>query len=499
MKLANAILLAALLTVLGAGPLAADDGTTEAWSTYMARADYLMQLGRFPEARAAYQDVCAQFPGTIAVDRAVVGIARTHLAEEDYHSGITYLEDVLVKSSDLDSKTEARQLYCNLERAFRNARTRATRNYNSIKAEYDDISWWNIFKIFTKLGLRSDLRAAEKELQELTDLHNAFNPSLLLPDAYAEEPVAETTTETAASDTTTTDETTDETGDETADESTDEEEDQEALDRARAYELLQEDIARLIALIPDDKLDEVASIVSIDGSTTTTASAPSTTETTVDSVVGSELTSDTTDEIVSAPVDTVTTSAIDELPTEVIGEGDDLVTVSTDTTETTTVASDDATVGTTEATEVVSTDATETTTDAPAAASDPAVVTEPATTQASIGELRQAYIGAYQAYIRATQSGDPAATQQALADYRSALQTFTNAQSALVGAPTSTAGTGGTNDAPAAPSSTSPSASVNTSVTLPAGSVITTDRAGRVVLGNRNQPQVTSRRSLQQH
>ena len=312
------------------------------------RADYLMNLGRYVEARSAYQDVAADNPGTDLVDKATVGIARSYMAEEDYRTGITFLEDVLTSSSSMAGKEEAQTLYCNMERAFRNSRTRATQNLNELQSEYDDISWFNIFKIFKKFGLRSDIKKAEKELQNLSDLHNLFNTSLLLPDAYTEPAIdivdADDTTDGDVADEDTdedVDEDTDEDTDEDVDEDTDEEVTQEDIDRARAYEILQDDIARLIALVPEENQDEIPGIVSIDGEEVIVNAAGTTiavdgedgtvsvSNDEVDIAVsvaddGADETVDEELDLASAPSTSATTETTSET---IIGEGDELVAV----------------------------------------------------------------------------------------------------------------------------------------------------------------------------
>lgn len=475
------------------------------WENLMGRADYLMGIGRYVEARAVFQDITYQYPATPAVDRAVVGIAKSYLAEEDYRAGVSYLEDVLTKSGDLESRKEARELYGNLERSFRAARVSATQARDAKQAEYDDISWWNIFKIFTKLGLRSDLKDAEKDLNEIASIHNMFNPNLLMPDAYA--------------DTGTADETTDETTDDTAasdtasEGATDETTSTEDMDRARAYDILKDDIARLIALVPDEKQDEVSDIVSAAGTTPTSDEAVIDTDDSTDdaaaeaagedegttdetdelvtddtagspddtAVVGSELTTDTSDEVGSDDEAAVEVAADETDETtgvvEVIGTGDEVAAIDETATTTESVAAEDETsaeVAVAETTDVVVEDA------APAAPS------------MTVGELRQAYVNAYQVYIRAHQSGDPAQIQEALAAYRTSLQAFNEAQTSYRNVQVN-----GPADAPSAASTTETPAVKTPVPAVPAGVVVPTDRLGRVTSGGLDSGIRSSRGGLQ--
>ena len=103
----------------------------------LRHATYLASVGDYQRARDTFYSVCEQFPGTTAVDKAVVGIAKTYLGEEDYRRSIMYLEDVLVKSANMEARTEARNLYTTLEKHFRTARTRAETFFTEKKAEYE--------------------------------------------------------------------------------------------------------------------------------------------------------------------------------------------------------------------------------------------------------------------------------------------------------------------------------------------------------------------------
>ena len=545
--LRKAVLLC-VVTCLCCTPLMAEDPAP--WSTYMDRAEYLMSLGRYPEARSMYQNVCSQFPGTVAVDRAVVGISKTHLAEEDYRGGISYLEDVLTKSSDIESKTEARQLYCNMESAFRNARTRATRHYTAIEQEYDDISWWNIFKIFKKLDLRGDLKEAEKDLQELSDLHNLFNPSLLLPSAYADSPVepidgeaddgeadedeadddeaddgeaddGEADEDEADEDEADEDEADEDEADEDeADE--DEADEEEDMSRDLAYEVLEEDIARLISLIPDEKIADASAVISGEVSEETTVTAPVDSKLVTESAVGSALSTDTSDDQSVGGVIT-TTETIDEEASDVIGEGDSLVTISEDETGATTETAEESTSegsivattatasspSTTVTTQMVASEDKKEETSGPAAPTGTIIKDEreSSPTVKSVAELKRDYIAAYQDYVRATQSGDPAEVQAAMEAYRQAREAYNEGQVRDNSVSTG-GGTGGTNgNGSAENGGASPSAPVGTpsaaTGTLPdgtpvsSGAVLSTDRIGRVRVGDRNSDNLNSRVGLQ--
>lgn len=510
--------LALLMTVavlLMATSVMAQEISSNSSNPQIQRADYLMNLGRFVEAREAYQDVAADNPGTDLVDKATVGIARSYMAENDFQTGITFLEDVLTSGSSMGGKEEAQTLYCNMERAFRNSRTRATQNLNSIQAEYDDISWFNIFKIFKKLDLRSDIKKAEKELQELSDLHNLFNTALLQPDAYTEpavDPVEDTTTDDSGDEDTTDDETTDE------DTDTDEEQTQDEIDRARAYEILQDDIARLIALVPEENQDEIPGIVDVDGedatvvvSTPGAAIAVDTEEGTVsvktdDVEIAVSVADDGLDETVDEELDTESLpsapATTDTTSETVIGEDDVLVAVVDDkvdsvdeepVTSTASVVADEITssVGV----EIV-------TSGTPAAADTTEEETEVAVVPATIGELKQGYITAYQAYIKAHQSGDPAAVREAMTAYRAALRSYQDAQNNVVSNESVTSGDEAS-DSPAAASTTGSESSTTDSgdqrVFTPSSNVVT-DRLGRARTSttslNRSTTLQNSRRSF---
>ena len=130
--------------------------------------------------------------------------------------------------------------------------------------------------------------------------------------------------------------------------------------------------------------------------------------------------------------------------------------------------------------------------------------TEEVSVSLSIGELKEAYINSYQVYIKAYQSGDPVAVREAMAAYRTSLQTFNEAQANIMTSDSVLSGDDAINDSPAAASDTESNVSDSDTSTdsrtfVPVNNTVT-DRLGRIdsrTTGTtRNSSMSDSRRSF---
>lgn len=422
------------------------------WAPVLQQARFEMNRGDFDQARSLLDQMRQDFSQQIAQDRAAAGLASTYLKEKRYAEAIQSLEDSMAAS-----ETElfgSRQLYAAIERRVGRARNRAREEVARRQAEYDDISWWNVFKLFTKLDKRKQLKQAEEDLEELEGIYSEFEPALLFPIGMprilpvldglieATELTTETTTEEGATEEGTGDgddedsaatESSDEgTGDDSAasedseeadegstsekaetDESTVVEESSEenpeaaetstvsvtadevaSLNRQTAYETLSEEIDGLLALIPEDKLAEADAI--LDGipgmeSLETEASAAASEETTDDDIL-----TDFSEEATGVSTD-------EEVEVAELDEAAD-----TDESATPTEGTLDTVGGS----------------DSAASADVVAAETEATPAAATPVNAREAYVAAYQALQAAIRSGDQEAIQAARDEYLVAVQTM---------------------------------------------------------------------------
>ncbi len=483
--LSTLVLLAALLCFQSPPPAAAQGDDHPTARELLQQAEYRFRLGEYEDARSIYQEILFRYPGTIWVDKAVVGIARSHLAEGDYAAGIRYLEDVLSKSNDLESRVEAHRLYIRLESRIRRLRTSAYEAYVAKQQEYDSISWFNIFKIFKKLRLKSELARARHDYEEISRLHDLFNPSLLVPPiSYGgtdEEETAgeETASEEATGSTTTTGEV--------------DREGESRRERLRSIlEKLRDEIAALVDELEERILsrsgEEESSCPTEETTSSESGAAISTAttapETKEEENVESE--SPAMPESSSAPILVMTTSVDEEevstsaaVPTtgataeeEAGGTSAEETALSTEpltqsTEEVAAVIGEDETPSSTEPAEI-STDATAATTattgDASvAAAPEPSDGEGEEAPPATIGELRAEYIQAYRRYREALSTLDREAVMRARYEFQEARRRYVEARRRMMegGAASATSGaeevSGG--GAPAAPAASAGGAS----------------------------------------
>lgn len=174
------VALVALLLLVAApfGAAFAQD-VEEPWAEAFRLAREAMRDGDPEGARDVFAEILGDYQQVDVRDRATAGIASSFLQERRYQDAIESLADGVHAGGD--DFTQSRQLYTALERRIRRARNRARSDVVALQEDYDDISWWNVFRIFEKLGKRKDLKDAEKDLEELEDLYQSFEPALLLP------------------------------------------------------------------------------------------------------------------------------------------------------------------------------------------------------------------------------------------------------------------------------------------------------------------------------
>lgn len=179
--LAYLIPLALLLASVVPGAARAEgELTIEPWQAEFNRARYDIERGRMSDARDRLETVVDTYEFDEVLDRASAMYTETYLRERRYEDAIDFMAEALEAKGD-DAFEQTRRLYTATERRIRRARNRAKAEVEALQARYDDISWWNVFKIFDKLGRRKDLKEAEKDLEELEDLHDRFDPRYLFP------------------------------------------------------------------------------------------------------------------------------------------------------------------------------------------------------------------------------------------------------------------------------------------------------------------------------
>lgn len=499
---------------------AQDDEFAPEHITLFSRARILMTRERFDEAREVYAEILSRYGDVPAVrDRAVAASASTYLAEGRYRRAALFMEDHLRDAGGAMQRT--RVLYAGLEQRVDRALSRARRALRRAEEEYDEISWWNIFRIFEKFERRRDRNQAEEDVEELERLSRMFLPELLFPEpmpateeehgeggdtgddqastgdgsedgtdaaddgaedeasapgdsdtAAAEEAVAEaakdqgeTASEEPADEGGDEEPAASEDGEEPAEEEASEDEATTVTDvgevdpKKRAMDVLADEIAALVALIPEDRIALA------------------------DEILGSE----------SSPSAPVSTAALSESPSEeTTGEpalepGDEEA--SAEVTELTT-GSAEASEDTSAAASVEmlggsgggdpdedgdkSAEATVTTTET---AAPPAPVR-------TAQDLRQDYFDAYNRLQQALRGGDAEAIRVAREEYMLALQTMRNAQYGILnnGQPEGTPSAPGSSDggAPSAPAPLRPNIQAPPPGVNATSGVVRPDRSGTV-------------------
>lgn len=466
------VVLALLVATASPGSARAeDDASIEPWHNAFAQARYEIGRNRMDDAREILEEIVDTYEDGGIMDRASSLYTETYLRERRYEEAIDFMDEALGARGENSFET-TRRLYTATERRIRRARNRAREAVDALEERYEDISWWNVFKIFDKLGRRKDLKEAEKDLEELEDLHHRFDPRHLFPvpaltvdpdeDGISDDEADESTEgsdgdETAdTGDATTTDDeqeddesesesekaevaeaveeteseeaVTEEASEEATEEaeteavaaSTDAEASEseaapgeaasedtaaaaptdspEAMNRDTAKEVLAEEIAALVALIPEDKLDQADAIL---GTEAASEDAEPSEEIEGDSAEGEAAVAETGDEESEVAEETAESEPGDEAaasPTEGTLE---LMPSSPDTSSTSATA------------EVAATDEVEETT---------------AADVASLGNLREQYYAAYQRLQQALVAGDQDAIKTARQAYLGAVQAMQSGQ-----------------------------------------------------------------------
>jgi hypothetical protein len=175
------VILALLVATTSPGTARAEDEVgIEPWHNAFAQARYYIERGKMSDARERLEEIVDEHDFPEVLDRASALYSETYLRERRYGDAIDFMADALEARGN-ESFEMTRRLYTATERRIRRARNRARMTVEALEERYEDISWWNVFKIFDKLGRRKDLKDAEKDLEELEDLHDRFDPRHLFP------------------------------------------------------------------------------------------------------------------------------------------------------------------------------------------------------------------------------------------------------------------------------------------------------------------------------
>ena len=169
-----------VVTSLPGHARAEDEITIEPWHNAFAQARYLIERGRMGDARERLEEIVDEYEFPEVHDRASSMYSETYLRERRYSEAIDFMEDALEARGD-EPFEQTRRLYTATERRIRRARNRAREAVEALEDRYEDISWFNVVKLFDQLGRRKDLKEAEKDLDELEDLHRSFDPRHLFP------------------------------------------------------------------------------------------------------------------------------------------------------------------------------------------------------------------------------------------------------------------------------------------------------------------------------
>lgn len=176
---ASALALLALAAAASAQDASPALFAPEPWDAAIQRARYEVERGRTDDARDILEEVLDTYDHPKARDQAITGIAATYMTEKRYERAILYLNDSFAEENG--AGTRARLLYRGLERRITRARDRSRLAVRIAENEYEDISWFNIFKLFEKLDRRKDLKNAEQDRDELQYLHGLFESEYLFP------------------------------------------------------------------------------------------------------------------------------------------------------------------------------------------------------------------------------------------------------------------------------------------------------------------------------
>lgn len=465
----------------------------EPWADEFRRASLAMARQDYGRARSLFAAIEEKYPSEVdVVDRAQAGYASTFLRERRFARAIAYLEERIGDAPTTSRRT--RDLYIAMEKRIRRARDRAEAAVAEAEEAYEDISWFNIFRIFTKLSRRRDLKNAEEDLDELKELHGLFDEELLepLPEilpmasgtstgsaagstaattgsagaaASASKPETATTSATVTVVPTPTPSATP-----VASEAPVNDPDPPANDsqgasapstgtasdpRAEAYRVLEAEIDALVALIPTDRLDQANAIL-------TGLAAPR----------PADATAPTTQ---AAAAQEPATAAADPTPVAT-GAAAGATTTSTEASAATTPPADSSPPAET-ATGTVELLGGNPSAPAESTVSTTAPVVAP---PANPGDARRAYNDAYAELREALRSNDPARVAAAREAYVAALQALSASQAALMGH--GSVGTGapaapGTSGEASPPTTGTPRGSAERSVN-PGTGTFTPDRTG---------------------
>ncbi|MBI4864320.1 MAG: hypothetical protein HY815_29285 [Candidatus Riflebacteria bacterium] len=180
MALLTATCVVASPPVFPGDPVPPTPTTQQGGNSVVADAERLLSMGDIYRAQMLFEKVLKEYPGSEAAGKAISGIANSFVMQRNYQGAVGYLENVIVRSPDASTGQKAREVYSKLAATVDGAQRQAYQVYRQAQAQYDSISWFNIFRIFEKFRLRSDLKQVQKDLDEITEVKLLFNPVYLV-------------------------------------------------------------------------------------------------------------------------------------------------------------------------------------------------------------------------------------------------------------------------------------------------------------------------------
>jgi len=150
--------------------------STGSWTTLLARADEMMSSGNATWAGQLYTKVISGDPNTEDVVKAISGLVRSLTKEHQYRQAIDFLEETINNTEDSAIRLAARETYTRLLNNVDVAQRRAYAAKQQTKARYDEIPWYNIFRIPEKLRIKSQLQDVQSDLDYITQVKMFFNP-----------------------------------------------------------------------------------------------------------------------------------------------------------------------------------------------------------------------------------------------------------------------------------------------------------------------------------
>lgn len=150
------------------------------WASQIREAQQLVNSA--PEqARAHYELILAEHPNSDGARQAIQGIADTFVVTRDYAQLTRFLENQMSSTRTPEISRSAREVYTRVASTVDNAHMQAYQRYSQVQREYDDISWFNIFRIFDKFKMRGELKDLKQDLDYITEVKMGFNPANILP------------------------------------------------------------------------------------------------------------------------------------------------------------------------------------------------------------------------------------------------------------------------------------------------------------------------------